>query len=99
LPDSLLGSGRTVLWNKRHPTHFTSSRQTSFGAIWPLVIRGYQNRPRWAKFDEPEQLLNAITEFLDAISVEELKAASDGWVERVRWVTEKDGIDYQLWPQ
>jgi hypothetical protein len=37
-----------------------------------------------AKFDEPEQLLNAITEFLNTISVEELRAVFDEWVERVR---------------
>jgi hypothetical protein len=37
-----------------------------------------------AKFDEPEQLLNAITEFLNTISVEELRMVFDEWVERVR---------------
>jgi hypothetical protein len=36
------------------------------------------------KFDEQEQLLNAITEFLNRISVEELRAVFDEWVERVR---------------
>jgi hypothetical protein len=30
-----------------------------------------------AKFDEAEQLLNAITEFLNTISVEELRAVFD----------------------
>jgi hypothetical protein len=34
--------------------------------------------------DEPEQLLGAITEFLDTISVEELRAVFDKWVERGR---------------
>jgi hypothetical protein len=41
-----------------------------------------------AKFDEPEQLLDGISEFLDTISVEELGAVVEEWVERMRWVTE-----------
>jgi hypothetical protein len=49
-----------------------------------------------AKFDEPEQLLNAITEFLNTISAEELRAVFDEWVERVRWVTENEGVYYQV---
>jgi histone-lysine N-methyltransferase SETMAR len=49
-----------------------------------------------AKFDEPEQLLNAITEFLNTISVEELRAAFDEWAERVRCVTENEGVYYQV---
>jgi hypothetical protein len=60
-----------------------------------LVIRVYETRPHGAKFDEPEQLLDAITDFLDAISVEELTAVFDEWVERVRWVSENEGIYYQ----
>jgi hypothetical protein len=42
-----------------------------FGGIETTLAR--------AKFDESEQLLDAITEFLDKISVEELRAALDGW--------------------
>jgi hypothetical protein len=49
-----------------------------------------------AQFDELEQLLNAITEFLNSISVEELRAVFDKWVERVRWVTENEGVYYQV---
>jgi hypothetical protein len=49
-----------------------------------------------AKFDEPEQIVNAITEFLNTISVEELQAVSDEWVKRVRWVTENKGVSYQV---
>jgi hypothetical protein len=49
-----------------------------------------------AKFDEPEQLLDAITEFLGTIPVEELRAVVDEWVERVKRVTEKQDIDYQV---
>jgi hypothetical protein len=48
------------------------------------------------KFDEPEQLLNAITEFLNSISVEELRAVFDEWVERVRWGTENECAYYQV---
>jgi hypothetical protein len=49
-----------------------------------------------AEFDQPEQLLNAITEFFNIISVEELRAVFDEWVERVRWVTENEGVYYQV---
>jgi histone-lysine N-methyltransferase SETMAR len=49
-----------------------------------------------AKFDEPEQLLDAITEFLDTISVEELRAVFDECAERVRWVTKNESIYYQV---
>jgi hypothetical protein len=49
-----------------------------------------------AKFDEPEQLLNAITDFLNTTSVEELRAVFDEWAERVRWVTENKGVYYQV---
>jgi histone-lysine N-methyltransferase SETMAR len=49
-----------------------------------------------AEFDEPEQLLSAITELLNTISVEELRAVFDEWVERVRWVTENEGVSYQV---
>jgi hypothetical protein len=37
-----------------------------------------------ATFDEPEQLLDGVTELLDTISVEELTAVSDQSVKRVR---------------
>jgi hypothetical protein len=49
-----------------------------------------------AKFDEPGQLLNAVTEFLNTISVEERRAVFDEWVERVRWVTANEGVYYQV---
>jgi hypothetical protein len=60
----------------------------SFGRI--------KTAPADAKFDEPEQLLNAITEFVNTISVEELRVVFDEWVERVRWVTENEGVYYQV---
>jgi hypothetical protein len=47
------------------------------------VIRAYSSCSRGARFDEPEQLLDAISEFLDTISVEEGKAVFDEWVARV----------------
>jgi histone-lysine N-methyltransferase SETMAR len=50
----------------------------------------------WAKFDEPEQLLDAICAFLDTISVDESRAVSEKQVEKVRWVTENEGIYYQV---
>jgi hypothetical protein len=49
-----------------------------------------------AKFDGPEKLVNAITEFLNTISVEELRAVFDEWVERVRWVPENEGVSDQV---
>jgi hypothetical protein len=49
-----------------------------------------------AKFDEPEQLLDAISEFLGTRSVEELRAVFDELVESVRWVTENEGIYYEV---
>jgi hypothetical protein len=66
--------------------------------IWLLLTFGYSSvlkPPSQAKFDEPELLLDAITEFLDARSVEELRAVFDEWVERVRWVSKNEGIYYQ----
>jgi hypothetical protein len=49
-----------------------------------------------AKFDEPEKLLDGICEFLNAISVEGIKAVFDEWVERVRSVPENKGMYSQL---
>jgi hypothetical protein len=40
--------------------------------------------------------LEAISEFLDTISVEEFRAVFDEWAERVRWVTENEGIYCQV---
>jgi galactose-1-phosphate uridylyltransferase len=36
---------------------------------------------------------------LNTISVEQLRAVFDEWVERVRWVTENKGIYYPVWSQ
>jgi hypothetical protein len=44
-------------------------------------------------FDEPEQLLEAITEFLDEIQPSEVVTVFSHWVEMVRWVLENNG-DY-----
>jgi hypothetical protein len=38
-------------------------------------------------------------ELLDTISVEEWRAVFDEWVEKVRRVTENEGIYYQVWSQ
>jgi hypothetical protein len=40
-------------------------------------------------FDEPEQLLEAITKFLDEIQLSELEVVFSHWIERIRWVLEK----------
>jgi hypothetical protein len=45
-------------------------------------------------FDEAEQLLEAITEFLDEIHPSELEVVFSHWVERVRWVLESNGDYY-----
>jgi hypothetical protein len=44
-------------------------------------------------FDEPEQLLEATTEFLNEIQPPEVITVFGHWVERVRWVLESNG-DY-----
>jgi hypothetical protein len=44
-------------------------------------------------FDEPEQLLEAITQFWDEIQSSELEVVFSHWIERVRWMLEKNG-DY-----
>jgi histone-lysine N-methyltransferase SETMAR len=45
-------------------------------------------------FNEPEQLLEAITEFLNEIHPPEVVAVFRHWVERVRWVLENNGDYY-----
>jgi hypothetical protein len=45
-------------------------------------------------FDEPEQLPEAITKFLDEIEPPEVVATFSHWVERVRWVLENNGDYY-----
>jgi hypothetical protein len=44
-------------------------------------------------FNEPEQLLGAITEFLNESEPPEVIAVFSHWIERVRWVLENNG-DY-----
>jgi aromatic ring-opening dioxygenase catalytic subunit (LigB family) len=45
-------------------------------------------------FDEPRQLLEAITEFLNEIRPPEVVAVFSHWVERVRCVLENSGDYY-----
>jgi aromatic ring-opening dioxygenase catalytic subunit (LigB family) len=45
-------------------------------------------------FDEREQLLEAITEFLNEIQPPEVVAVFSHWVERVQWVFENNGDCY-----
>jgi hypothetical protein len=45
-------------------------------------------------FDEPEQLLEAITEFVNEIQPREVVAVFSHWVEGVRWVLENNGDYY-----
>jgi hypothetical protein len=45
-------------------------------------------------FDELEQLLEAITEYLNEIQPPEVVAVFSHWVERVRWVLENSGDCY-----
>jgi histone-lysine N-methyltransferase SETMAR len=45
-------------------------------------------------FDEPEQLLETITEFLNEIHPPEVVAVFSHWVEMVRWVSENNGDYY-----
>jgi hypothetical protein len=41
-------------------------------------------------FDEPEQLLEAITEFFNEIQLPEVVVIFSHWAERVRWVLENN---------
>jgi hypothetical protein len=45
-------------------------------------------------FDEPEQLLGAVIEFLNEIQPPEVIAVFSHWVEWVRWVLENNGDYY-----
>jgi hypothetical protein len=45
-------------------------------------------------FDRPEELLDAITTFLEKIQVSKLKGAFQHCVERVRWVPRHNGDYY-----
>jgi hypothetical protein len=45
-------------------------------------------------FAEPEQLPEAITEFLNEIQRPEVVAVFSHWVERARWVFENNGNYY-----
>jgi hypothetical protein len=45
-------------------------------------------------FDEPEQLMEGITEFLNEIQPPEVIAAFSHWVGRVRWILENNGNYY-----
>jgi hypothetical protein len=45
-------------------------------------------------FEEPEQLLETIPEFLNEIQPPEVVAVFSHWVERVRWVLENSGGYY-----
>jgi hypothetical protein len=45
-------------------------------------------------FDEPEQLLDAITEFLNEIQPPDVVAIFSHWVKRVRWALENNGDYY-----
>jgi hypothetical protein len=44
--------------------------------------------------DEPEQLLDAVTEFLNEIQPPEMVAVFSHWAERMRWVLENNGDYY-----
>jgi hypothetical protein len=46
------------------------------------------------RFDEPEQLLEAIRVFFNEIQPSELEIVLSRWVERVRWVLENNGDYY-----
>jgi hypothetical protein len=51
-----------------------------------LLFGHVKTSPVDQTFDEPEQLLEAITEFLNEIQPPEVVAVFSYWVERVRWV-------------
>jgi hypothetical protein len=45
-------------------------------------------------FDRSEELLDAITTFLEEIQVSKLKGVFQYWVERVRWALDHNGDYY-----
>jgi hypothetical protein len=45
-------------------------------------------------FAEPEELLEAVREFMDGIPAMELMAVFKGWIDRVRWVITHHGEYY-----
>jgi hypothetical protein len=53
-------------------------------AMWKILW------PVGRTFDEPEQFLEAITEFLDEIHPSELEIVFSDWIQRVRWVLENN---------
>jgi hypothetical protein len=46
-------------------------------------------------FTEADELFEAIGDFFDTPSDEELKSVFDGWIERMRWVIAHNGEYYQ----
>jgi hypothetical protein len=45
-------------------------------------------------FDDPEELLDGITSFLEEVQSSELHVVFSHWRERVRWALENNGDDY-----
>jgi hypothetical protein len=47
-------------------------------------------------FSRPEELLDGINTFREEIHEAELKVVFHHWIERVKWVLDHDGDDYQI---
>jgi hypothetical protein len=46
------------------------------------------------RFEEPEELIEAVTVFLNEIQRSELELAFSHWLELVHWVLANNGDDY-----
>jgi hypothetical protein len=46
-------------------------------------------------FSRPEELLDGINAFLEEIEGAELRVVFHHWIERVKWISDHDGDDYQ----
>jgi hypothetical protein len=45
-------------------------------------------------FDDPEELLDGLTSFVEEVQPSELHVVFSHWVERIRWVLENNGDYY-----
>jgi histone-lysine N-methyltransferase SETMAR len=73
----------------RHPPH---SPDLAPSEIW--LFSHVKTSPAGQTSDEPEQMLEAITEFLNEIQPPEVVAVFSHWVEMMQWVFENNGDYY-----
>jgi transposase len=78
--------------------HISRVRQPAYSPdlapsdFWPF--RHLKNSLAGWRFDDPEELLESITSFLEEVQPAELHVVFSQWLEMVRWVLENNGDDY-----